>query len=73
MEWKKGVMKTYTDKGKNHVIYINGILKPQIKQLKESRGLVTADYQNVLEKQWIEELRAKYPVTIDEKVFETIK
>jgi peptidyl-prolyl cis-trans isomerase SurA len=73
MEWKKGVMKTYTDKGKNHVIYINGILKPQIKQLKEARGLVTADYQNVLEKQWIEELRAKYPVTIDEKVFETIK
>ncbi len=73
MEWKKGALKTYTDKGQTHVLFINGILKPQVKQLRESRGLVTADYQNVLEKQWIGELRQKYPVTIDEKVFETIK
>jgi peptidyl-prolyl cis-trans isomerase SurA len=73
LEWKKGAMKTFTDKGKIHVLFINGILKPQIKQLKESRGLVTADYQNLLEKQWIQELRNKYPVVINEKVFETIK
>lgn len=73
MEWEKGMMKTYTEKGKTNVLFINGILKPQLKQLKEARGLVTADYQNVLEKQWIQELRAKYPVTIDETVFDTIK
>jgi len=73
MDWNKGAMKTYKEKGKTHILYINGILKPQNKQLKESRGLVTADYQNLLEKQWIQELRNKYPVVIDEKVFETIK
>jgi peptidyl-prolyl cis-trans isomerase SurA len=73
MVWKKGTLKTYKEKNKTIVVTINGILKPQTKLLKESRGLVTADYQNELEKAWIKELRAKYPVVIDEKVFETIK
>ena len=73
LEWKKGTMKTYREKDKTTVVTINGILKPQTKLLKESRGLVTADYQNELEKAWIKELRLKYPVVIDEKVFETIK
>ncbi|MBN1415884.1 MAG: peptidylprolyl isomerase [Bacteroidales bacterium] len=73
MTWKKGTTKIFTDKNKTNVVYINGILKPQLKQLKESRGLVTADYQNELEKQWIEELRKKYPVTIHEEVLSAIK
>ncbi|MBP1668238.1 MAG: hypothetical protein H6Q21_604 [Bacteroidetes bacterium] len=73
MEWKKGTLKAYKEKDKTAVVCINGILKPQTKLLKEARGLVTADYQNELEKAWIKELRLKYPVVIDEKVFETIK
>ena len=73
MEWKKGTHKAYKEKDKTAVVCINGILKPQTKLLKEARGLVTADYQNELEKAWIKELRLKYPVVIDEKVFETIK
>jgi peptidyl-prolyl cis-trans isomerase SurA len=73
MNWKKGALKVYREKDKTVVVYINGIIKPATKLLKESRGLVTADYQNELEKAWIKELRLKYPVVIDEKVFETIK
>ena len=37
------------------------------------KGKVTADYQNYLEKEWIEELRAKYPVTVYDKVLKKIK
>ena len=37
------------------------------------RGVLTTDYQNKLESDWVEELRAKYPVTIDEKVYEMIE
>ena len=37
------------------------------------RGLVTADYQEYLEKEWIAALRSKYPVVIEEKVMSTIK
>jgi peptidyl-prolyl cis-trans isomerase SurA len=73
MQWKKGTVKTTREKDKTVVVCINGVLKPQIKLLKESRGLVTADYQNELEKAWIQELRSKYPVLVNEKVFETVK
>jgi peptidyl-prolyl cis-trans isomerase SurA len=73
MVWKKGTIKTYQDKGRSYVLYCNGTVKPQVKLLKEARGLVTADYQNELEKEWIAYLRNKYPVVVDEKVLETIK
>ncbi len=73
MTWQKGSSYVYRDKNKIKILYINEILKPQPKKLNEARGLVTADYQNYLEKQWIEQLRKKYPVVIDKKVLATIK
>ncbi len=36
------------------------------------RGLVTADYQEALEKEWVAELRRKYAVVVDEKVVATV-
>jgi peptidyl-prolyl cis-trans isomerase SurA len=36
---------------------------------KDARGFVINDYQISLEDQWIGELRKKYPVKVDEKVF----
>ena len=37
------------------------------------RGVVTADYQDYLDKEWITALRKKYPVEIDENVLKTVK
>jgi peptidyl-prolyl cis-trans isomerase SurA len=39
---------------------------------EEARGLVINDYQNELENQWIDELRKKYPVTVNETVFKSL-
>lgn len=38
----------------------------------DARGFVINDYQNWMEDQWIAELKKKYPVKVDEKVFKTL-
>ncbi len=42
------------------------------KTLKEARGFVVADYQEFLEKQWMDELVAKYKVEINQEVLKSI-
>jgi len=44
----------------------------QYKPMNEIRAIVVSKYQDYLEQEWIKELRAKYPVVVDEKVFATI-
>ncbi len=39
---------------------------------EDVRGLVTADYQDMLEKQWVTELREKYPFEVDYDVLKTV-
>jgi peptidyl-prolyl cis-trans isomerase SurA len=54
------------------IVEIRAVLPPQPKALDEARGLVTADYQNQLEKEWIAQLRKKYTVAVDEAVLNTV-
>ena len=58
---------------KKLIIYINGMVPPQPKQLNETKGVVTADYQSYLEKQWIDELRKKYTVKVNQDVLKQVK
>ncbi|MBC6613070.1 peptidylprolyl isomerase [Hymenobacter sp. BT507] len=50
--------------------YYSVIIKEQLpagpKKLSEARGQATSDYQNYLEQQWIEQLRAQYPVQLNQ-------
>ena len=48
------------------------VLKKGPDSYEDVRGLVTADYQDVMEKQWISELRKKYPVVINYDVLKTV-
>lgn len=43
------------------------------KEMDDVRELVVADYQDALEKEWVEQLRRKYPVTVNEAVVDTVK
>ena len=54
------------------VAAIGKILKAPEEYLDE-RGKVTSDYQDFLEKEWIKQLREKYPVVVDQEVFESLK
>lgn len=49
------------------------VAQPSPKPLNEARGLVTAAYQDQLEKDWVKELRDKYPVKVEQDVLYSIK
>jgi peptidyl-prolyl cis-trans isomerase SurA len=51
---------------------VEGIVQPEPKTLKEAKGMVTSDYQNHLEKEWIAEMRSRYPVTVNEEVVKSL-
>jgi peptidyl-prolyl cis-trans isomerase SurA len=73
IEWKKGVYGPFpAENDWNLYIRVNSIVEPEPKLFAEIKGLITADYQNYLEKQWIGELRAKYPFSYDKDVFNSI-
>jgi peptidyl-prolyl cis-trans isomerase SurA len=42
------------------------------KPLEEVRAVVISQYQDKLEKEWVEELHRKYPVKLNEDVFRSI-
>jgi peptidyl-prolyl cis-trans isomerase SurA len=42
------------------------------KNFHDARGLIINDYQNILEEKWIEQLKKKYPVKINEKVVNSL-
>ncbi len=72
-EWVKGGMhKITTPKGVD-LVQINNVLESEPKQFNEVKGLVTSDYQNYLEKQWIDELKAKYKVQVNTEVLKLVK
>jgi peptidyl-prolyl cis-trans isomerase SurA len=74
INWEKGVSKIVKDEnGQSGFAIIHQLVGPEPKSLNEARGLITADYQNYLEKEWIEQLREKYPVTIHQAVLHEIK
>lgn len=55
------------------VVYAEEVFTaPHPKTLDEARGYVIADYQDYLETKWNKELRDKYPVKVENKVFDSM-
>lgn len=74
-EWKEGVVELYPSKVDNstQIVKIVEVRQPEPKTFKEARGVVTSGYQAELEAQWLEQLREKYSVTVDEKLLNKVK
>ena len=74
-EWKAGVRNEIpsTVDQSTTIVCIREIKEPEPKTLKEARGLVTSDYQVELEQKWVQSLKDRYPVTINEKVLEKVR
>lgn len=71
-KWGKGMADTTQDDNRVQVTIVNGIEPPAPRRLDEVRGYVVADYQDFLEKQWIADLRQKYPVTVIQPAVESL-
>lgn len=68
VEWKAGQIQQINSDVENLVVIVKvrKVLPPEPKKLNEARGLVTADYQTYLEEKWVESLKIKYPVVIND-------
>jgi len=68
----KGLTANFSNNNQITFVDIKEFLQPMPKSLEEAKGLVTADYQTYLEKSWIEQLRKKYPVQVNDEVLKSI-
>jgi peptidyl-prolyl cis-trans isomerase SurA len=73
VKWEAGISPNITKNTQVVFVKINKVMAPEVKKLNEARGLVTSDYQNFLEKEWITNLRQKYSVNVDRAVLGTVK
>ncbi|RUA28799.1 MAG: peptidylprolyl isomerase [Bacteroidetes bacterium] len=72
-EKKVGISDNIKDNKSILIVKINKIIPPENKKLDEARGLITADYQNYLEKEWLKSLHEKHKVVVHEDVLNEIK
>ena len=59
----QGRNKPYNFEDKFYVVVLNKELPIMKKEFNEAKGIVTSDYQNYMEKTWLEELEKKHRIT----------
>tara|TARA_R110002050_G_scaffold299502_1_gene465374 strand:- start:3216 stop:5183 length:1968 start_codon:yes stop_codon:yes gene_type:complete len=52
--------------------YVINIEAPRAKTFEEAKGKVISDYQEYLEAQWLEDLKLKYPVKVNQTVLDKV-
>ena len=68
----EGGLSEYSENSEGSVTFVKILKKypaDQQRNFEDARGLVINEYQSVLEKKWIESLRKKYPVKVNEAAF----
>jgi peptidyl-prolyl cis-trans isomerase SurA len=66
ISWAAGLHEADVD-GQFYLVEVNRLVSPGVKSFEEARSNVISDYQDYLEKMWLEELRKKFPVKMNNK------
>jgi peptidyl-prolyl cis-trans isomerase SurA len=69
--WNQGISNPISISNNWYLVDLK-ILPPMPKSLNEAKGIVTSDFQSALEKEWVDELKTKYPVTINQSVIQSV-
>ena len=70
--WNKGVNKPVLIGEKYVFVIVDKELPKQPKKLSEAKGMITADYQDYLEKEWLKELEKKHKIVVNKEVLYSI-
>jgi len=65
--WTPGIYALESENDRNKFVQIKEIIAPSTKPISENMGQATSDYQTKLERDWIENLKSKYPVKVYEQ------
>jgi peptidyl-prolyl cis-trans isomerase SurA len=71
--WKQGLSNDIKKENKIIILSVNKVLPKTPKLISECKGIVTADYQNYLEKEWISSIRNGHQVKVNEEVLNSVK
>ncbi len=69
LTFSPGLTKVFEKNGSWIVLKVDKVLPVEPKSLNDIRGKVAAKYQDYLMEKWIEELRGKYKIVYNEKIF----
>ncbi len=72
VSWEKGIVEI-SDDNNFYLVVIDSILEKQAKDLNEIKGSVISDYQNYLEKNWLDSLKNEYTVVVNKTTLDKIK
>jgi len=72
-EVQKGVSKIYQENDSFIVVKVHEILAPGPKEFADIKGRVLSDYQTYVENTWMDSLRAKFEVEVNQKTLKRIK
>lgn len=70
--WQAGKQTVELPGGKVAMIEVEKIEEPRTKTFAEARGTVINAYQRILEKQWLDSLKEKYPVKVNKVELEKL-
>ncbi len=73
LQFKKGVSKIYKHNNTFTLVNIKDILPQEQKSFDEAKGNVISDYQTFKEDNWINTLREKYNVVVNNEVLKKVK
>lgn len=66
IEWRPGLY-TVENSGISYLVQVREMKPPGPLTFEEARASIISDYQDYLEKTWLDQLKLKYPVKVNEK------